>query len=110
MQGVRHDGPSDVVASAPGGSDSIVSETFGPLVRLLGIKLQLLGAQEPQPAVSKALATAHTRTNGVIALRPRDPRARTIRGGRVRCNQEPCRQSPAATAETRCNTLHFHSL
>ena len=31
MQGVRQLGPSEVLASAPGGSDSIVSETLAPL-------------------------------------------------------------------------------
>src|SRR5262245_53326113 len=75
MQGVRQVGPSDVRASAPGGSDSIVSETLGPLVRPLGRKSQI-GVQELQPAASKRLATAQTRTKGVMfTLRPRAPAA-----------------------------------
>src|SRR5262245_24229769 len=88
MQGVRQAAPSDVRASAPGGSDSIVSETLGPLVRLLGRKSQL-GVQELQPAASKTLATADTRTKGVIALPSPRPRTRTIRGGQMACNQNP---------------------
>src|SRR5436305_15054598 len=88
MQGVRHAGPREVRASAPGGSDSIVSETFAPLVRLLGRKSRL-GVQDPQPAASKALPMAQTRTTGVMLLRPPSPRARTIRGGRFACNQNP---------------------
>src|ERR1051325_386345 len=90
MHGVRHVGPSEVLASAPGGSDSMVSETLAPLVRLLGMKFQLVGAQEPQPAASRALATAHTRTKGLIALPSPRPRApRTIRGVVRLCNQNP---------------------
>src|SRR5439155_5045574 len=90
MHGVRQAAPSEVLASAPGGSDSIVSETFAPLVRLLGMKFQL-GVQELQPAASRALATAHTRTKGLIALAsPARPRAaRTIGAGRRPCNQKP---------------------
>src|SRR3954451_10840026 len=94
MHGVRQAAPSEVLASAPGGSDSIVSETFAPLERLLGMKSQL-GVQELQPAASRALATAHTRTKGVIAVTSPRPRARrTIRGVVRLCNQSPAAQAP----------------
>src|SRR5688572_2376272 len=68
MQGVRQLAPRDVCASAPGGSDSIVSETLGPppppsdQLGMLGIQLP-----PPQPETRRAPATAHTRTIGVIA-------------------------------------------
>src|SRR5205085_6140721 len=64
MQGVRQLGPMEVFASAPGGSDSIVSETLAPPERL-GRKSQL-GAQDAQPAIERALATAHTRTRSLM--------------------------------------------
>jgi hypothetical protein len=49
MQGVRQLAPFEVLASAPGGSDSMVSETFAPLDRpgMLGIQSQLQLAQPP---------------------------------------------------------------
>jgi hypothetical protein len=75
MQGVRQLAPSEVLASAPGGSDSIVSETFAPLERpdMLGMKSKL--GPELQPVSNNALATAHTRTTGVITTAsPTDPR------------------------------------
>src|SRR5215211_4269599 len=67
MQGVRQLGPIEVLASAPGGSDSIVSETLLPPERLLGRKSQL-GVHEPQPATDSVPASANTRTvtRGVI--------------------------------------------
>ena len=55
-----------------------LNETFAPLLRLLGMKFQL-GVQELQPAASRALATAHTRTKGVIALA--SPARAPARGG-----------------------------
>src|SRR5215470_10238439 len=71
MQGVRQAGPSDVRASAPGGSDSIVSETLAPLVMLLGRKFQL---EVLQPPASKAPPMAQTRTKDVMStLRFRAP-------------------------------------
>src|SRR3954466_16150275 len=91
MHGVRQLGPNEVLASAPGGSDSIVSETFGVPERLLGRKSQL-GVQDAQPATDKALASAHTRTTGVILeLRPRSPRlpAWTIGRQGASCNRTP---------------------
>src|ERR1043165_8089570 len=108
MQGVRQLAPSEVRASARGGSDSIVSETFGPLVRLLGI--QLVGAQEPQPAASKALAIAHTRTNGIIALRPRGPPGADHTGRAGAMQPKPGSRNLAGVAETRANLLHSQSL
>src|SRR3954469_1144448 len=65
MHGVRQLGPKDVFASAPGGSDSMVSEKLAPPVRLPGTQSQL-GVHEAQPATNRALATAHTRTIGII--------------------------------------------
>ena len=44
---MRQLGPMEVFASAPGGSDSIVSETLAPPDRLLGRKSQL-GVQDAQ--------------------------------------------------------------
>jgi hypothetical protein len=83
MQGVRQLGPSEVLASAPGGSDSIVSETLAPLVMLLGRKFQL-GVPDAQPETSKALVTAQTRINSVIALYvPAPPRPRGDHKGRA---------------------------
>src|ERR1041384_1695628 len=110
MQGVRQLGPSEVFASAPGGSDSIVNETFAPPERpgTLGIQSQL-GVQEAQPARQSALAMAHTRTTGVISkLRPRSPRlpGRTIRGRRCGCNRGLPRSAAAAPENivpSRCN-------
>src|SRR5262245_45689144 len=88
MQGVRQLAPSEVLASAPGGSDSMVSETFA-LLDMLGMKSQL-GVQLPQPASASALATTHTRTIGVITTAsPADtgrPPAATIRVPRLGCN------------------------
>src|SRR2546423_14936229 len=65
MHGVRQLGPMEVFASAPGGSDSMVSDTFALPMMLLGRKSQL-GVHEAQPATNRALATAHTRTIGII--------------------------------------------
>src|SRR5882724_1843581 len=64
MQGVRQLAPSEVFASAPGGSDSIVSETFAALLNddMLGTQFQL-GIQLEQPATISAPATALTRTS-----------------------------------------------
>src|SRR5947209_13618931 len=79
MQGVRQLGPSEVLASAPGGSDSIVSETLAPPEKL-GTQSQL-GVQEAQPATSRAQPMPHTRTTGIIVnLRPRPPRLPTCAG------------------------------
>src|SRR3954464_5033727 len=105
MHGVRQAVPSEVLASAPGGSDSIVNETFAPLVRLLGMKFQL-GVQELQPAASRALAMAHTRTKGVIALAsPARPRAAgTIGAGRRPCNQKP---APSASMSVQQATPRY---
>src|SRR3989442_14932214 len=65
MHGVRQLGPREVFASAPGGSDSIVSAPFALPIILLGIQSQL-GVHEAQPATNRALATAHTRTIGIM--------------------------------------------
>jgi hypothetical protein len=76
MHGVRQLAPVEVRASAPGGSDSMVSETFA-LREKLGMKSQL-GAQLAHPAVNSAPAMAHTRKTDVIADRfPGHPTAVT---------------------------------
>jgi hypothetical protein len=63
MQGVRQDGPSEVRASAPGGSDSIVSDTFAPVEKVepSDPKFQLGIHAVLQPVSIAALATALTR-------------------------------------------------
>src|SRR5690348_12899410 len=64
MHGVRQLAPSEVFASAPGGSDSIVSETLAPRENdpMLGTQSQL-GVQLEQPASSSAPATALARND-----------------------------------------------
>src|ERR1700752_111659 len=109
MHGVRQAVGRDVCASAPGGSDSIVSETLAPLVMLLGRKFQL-GVREVQLAASKALAMAQTRTKGVICTYVPRPRARTIRGEQSAPNQNLAFGASAEIIATRHNLLPFHSL
>src|SRR5947199_885394 len=97
MQGVRQLGPREVFASAPGGSDSIVSDTLAPPMMLLGRKSQL-GVHDAQPATNRALATAHTRTIGIMfttvsPVAPGCPPARTIRGGRLPRNRSSTRSA-----------------
>src|SRR3954453_12832786 len=92
MQGVRQPGPSEVLASAPGGSDSMVSETLVPPPRpgMLGMKSQL-GVHAEQPPTDTAPTSAQTRSRGVIAAvfpglaRPAAT-ARTLRARRSRRN------------------------
>src|SRR5260370_5927714 len=73
MQGVRQLGPSEVLASAPGGSDSMVSETLvpPPTLDMLGRKSQL-GVHDEQPATDSAPTRAPTRTTRgvIVALFP----------------------------------------
>src|ERR1700738_4173372 len=88
MHGVRQPGPSEVLASAPGGSDSMVSETLLPPPRrgMLGRKSQL-GVHDEQPATDNAPTRAPTRTRRVIVAtfpRPFPPAADTLRTLRVR--------------------------
>ena len=73
MQGVRQLGPSEVLASAPGGSDSIVSETLAPLVMLLGRKFQL-GVPDAQPADEQGAGDGANAYQGChCTLRPGAP-------------------------------------
>src|ERR1041384_5075673 len=110
MQGVRHAGPSEVRASAPGGSDSIVSETLGPLVRVLGRKSQL-GVQEAQPAASKALATAHRRNKGISVCPSPRPRAVGDHKGRAAAVQpKPAFRRFGSIRADHGNPLHLYSL
>src|SRR3954452_12206542 len=61
MHGVRQLSPSEVFASAPGGSDSIVSETLAARIDMLGTQSQL-GIELEHPATIRTPATALTRT------------------------------------------------
>jgi hypothetical protein len=101
MQGVRQLGPIEVFASAPGGSDSIVSETFALPDRLLGIHSQL-GVHELQPASKRALATAHTRTKGVIF--------ETASPGRPRLPTGANHTGPALAAQPEFNLINQSAL
>src|ERR1043165_2892490 len=73
MQGVRQLAPVEVFASAPGGSDSMVSETFAPLdiPGMLGIQSQF---QPAQPPSTRTPDKAQTRAKPGIVL-PRPPAA-----------------------------------
>src|ERR1044072_711856 len=67
MQGVRQLAPVEVLASAPGGSDSMVSETLAPLdmLGMLGIQSQF---QPAQPPSKRTPDRALTRTRIDIVL------------------------------------------
>src|ERR1700731_379047 len=87
MQGVRQLAPSEVFTSGPGGSDSIVSETFAALPKdgMLGTQFQL-GIQLEQPASNSVPATALTRTRALTltttgmrtTISPAIPRPNTL--------------------------------
>ena len=80
MQGVRHAGPIEVRASAPGGSDSIVSDTSAPREP----PRSKLGIIDAQPASSVAPAMTLTRTKRNMTMyhpfgaRPGGPPRRTL--------------------------------
>src|SRR5689334_19454603 len=106
MQGVRQLAPSEVFASAPGGSDSIVSETLGPLENddMLGTQSQL-GVQLEQPASNNAPATAPTRTSigmrkTTSPARPADRSVARLRAvpalGNIPCGQKAADARQAA--------------
>src|SRR5437773_11922335 len=65
MHGVRQLGPMEVLASAPGGSDSMVSDTLAGPRRPLGRKSQL-GVHDAQPATDRVPTSAHTRIKGIM--------------------------------------------
>src|ERR1043165_4797897 len=72
MQGVRQVAPVEGLASAPGGSDSMVSDTLAPPpIDMLGIQSQL---QPAQPPSRRTPHKALTRTSIDIML-PRPPAA-----------------------------------
>src|SRR5262245_24525074 len=106
MQGVRQLAPSEVFASAPGGSDSMVSETFAALP-MLGTQSQL-GVQLEQPASMNAPATAPTRTRpGIRTITsPASPADRSVASLRANAalGNVPCGQKAAdARRESRAS-------